>query len=952
MRAFERALPLAATTLALCAPAAQAGYPAQGGFGLDHFDVTFTEADGSTATQAGAHPFAMTTQLAANVDSGEGLPEGWLRDLFIAQIPGLAGDTTAYPRCTTLEFLEIDGETGINSCPLETAVGISGSAVNGPGQWFSAPVFNIEPPPGVLLRLGFRALVQNVVVDVVLDDEPPYLPVVVSHNIPQLADLYANKTQIWGDPSDPAHDGLRGVCASDTAEGLPPSDPDAFQFEGNGESCPLAQRGPRAFLTTPTNCSGALATTYEAFSWEGPSILDDGFDAGSSLTHGPTGKPQAFTGCGALATFDPRIEASPTSRAAESPTGLDFELAIDDEGLLSNEPGAHAKSQIREVRVTLPEGMTANPSLAEGLEVCSESDLNRETLDSTPGAGCPQASKIGAIEVDTPLVSETIGGSLYQAQPHANLADDALIAFYIVLRNRDLGILVKQPVRVQANPRTGQLEAVTEEIPQLPFSSFRLKFKEGGRSPLVSPPRCGTHTAQAEIVPWSGGPIAQVSSSFEIVSGPGGGPCPEGSLPFSPGFVAGSVNNTAGAYSPFSMRLTRRDGDQDLVRFDATLPPGLIGRLTGVARCPEAQIAAARTKTGKAELASPSCPLGSLIGHAEAGAGVGSQLTYVPGRLYLAGPFAGAPLSVVAIVPAVAGPFDVGTVVTRQALRVDPRTGVVTADGRLSDPIPHILAGIPLRVRDIQVHVDRAGFTLNPTSCEPMSAVALIWGGGQDPFGLFDDAPVSRAVRFQASDCASLAFSPRLGLRLKGGTARGAHPALRAVFRPRAGQANTKRVVVRFPRSAFVEQAHIRTVCTRVQFAADACPKGSIYGRVTAFTPLLDNPLRGPVYLRSSSNVLPDLVFDLTGEVDFEAVVRIDSIRGALRAITDDLPDAPIEKVVIEMQGGRKSLIVNSTDLCGAKNRAQVRLEGHNAKRHTLHSTVRAQCQKRRRPPG
>jgi hypothetical protein len=420
----------------------------------------------------------------------------------------------------------------------------------------------------------------------------------------------------------------------------------------------------------------------------------------------------------------------------------------------------------------------------------------------------------------------------------------------------------------------------------------------------------------------------------------GGGPCPAGGAPFEPGFEAGSLNNAAGAFSPFAMRLTRRDGDQGLKRFDATLPDGVLARIAGVDKCPEAQIALAKSKTGKAELRSPSCPLNSRIGRTQAGAGVGSQLIYVPGDLYLAGPFGGAPLSVVAITPAVAGPFDVGTVVVRQALAIDPRSGEVSADGSKSDPIPDVLAGIPLRVRDIQVFVDRSGFTLNPTSCEEMATVARISG----------DAPVTRSARFQAAGCAALPFRPRLGLRLFGGTARGAHPALRTVFRPRPGDANSSRVVARFPRSAFVEQAHIRTVCTRVQFAADACPKGSIYGRVAAFTPLLEEPLRGPVYLRSSNNTLPDLVFDLKGEVDFEAVARVDSVKGALRAIAYGIPDAPIDKVVIQMQGGKKGLIVNSRNLCTGRNRAGLRFFGHNGKRANLRTPVRAVgCEKRRK---
>jgi len=928
------ALILAAGALA---PGAMAAHPAAGNFGVEEFDVTFTEADGTTATQAGSHPFAMDTSLLANRDS-EDEPEGWLRDLFFELPRGLLADTTAYERCSTVDFLENEG--AINKCSLNTQVGIAGVSLASPGHWDSTPVFNLVPPPGVLLRLGFSVESLDVVIDAGLDPEEPHNPTAASRNTLQLLFVFGSKVQLWGDPSSSGHDELRGLCGIRSVN-LPSPSPAAFEFQGEG-SCSVASNS-KPLLTLPTNCSEPLASTVEAFSWEGESDFEE------VLTHDAGGNPQPFAGCEELA-FHPSISARPTSLAAESPTGLDFSIAIKDDGLTKNVEG-RAQSQIKKTVVTLPEGMTANPSLAEGLEVCSEADLAGETLAAAPGEGCPQASKIGTLEVESPLVSKVVKGALFQAAPNANLAGDSLIAFYIVFKDPELGLLFKIPVKVEPDPRTGQLVATTaRDLPQVAFSSFRLHFREGGRSPLVSPPTCGEHRVQAELTPWSGTPPVTEGSTFEVLSGPGGGPCPPGGAqPFEPGFDAGSVNNAAAAYSPFFMRLTRRDGDQDLTRFDATLPKGVLARLAGVDRCPEAQIALARSKSGKAELASPSCPLNSRIGGVEAGAGVGSQLTYVSGQVYLAGPFAGAPLSAVAVVPAVAGPFDVGTVVYRQALSVDPRSGVVSADGAASDPLPHILAGIPLRVRDVQVHIDRSAFTLNPTDCDPLATEATIWGGGADPFSRLDDGPLARQARYQASGCARLGFVPRLALRLRGGTRRGAHPALRAVLRPRPGQANIERAVVRLPRSAFLEQGHIRTVCTRVQFAADACPKGAVYGHVTAYTPLLSEPLKGPVYLRSSNNKLPDLVFDLHGIVDFEAVARIDSIRGGIRTIFTGVPDAPISRVVLNMQGARKGLIVNSTDLCAKKHRANARFGAHSAKQRTLKPLLRPSCKQKRR---
>ena len=397
------------------------------------------------------------------------------------------------------------------------------------------------------------------------------------------------------------------------------------------------------------------------------------------------------------------------------------------------------------------------------------------------------------------------------------------------------------------------------------------------------------------------------------------------------------------------MRLTRNDGDQDLTKFTAKLPPGAGGILAGLSQCPQAQIEAAKSKTGLDEQANPSCPPSSELGNVLAGAGVGQVLTYAKGKIYLAGPYHGAPLSIAAIVPAVAGPFDVGTVVTQEALRVDPRSGRVTADGDSSDPIPHILAGIPLKVRDIRVSVDRPDFTYNPTNCDPLATEAQLWGGGNDVFSAADDSPVSLSSPFQVANCSLLGFKPRLSLALKGGTKRGGHPALRGAFKPRKGDANLKRLVLRLPHSAFLDQAHIRTICTRVQFAAGAgngaqCPKGSIYGHVRAFTPVLDDPLEGPVFLRSSNHNLPDFVAALHGLVDIEAVARIDSKKGGIRATFTGVPDAPLTKVVVSMRGAKKGLIVNSTNLCAGRHRANARFEGHNDRRASGRPPLKASC--------
>jgi len=370
----------------------------------------------------------------------------------------------------------------------------------------------------------------------------------------------------------------------------------------------------------------------------------------------------------------------------------------------------------------------------------------------------------------------------------------------------------------------------------------------------------------------------------------------------------------------------------------------VLGKLAGVGKCPEAAIATAKAKTGKAELSNPSCPSGSQIGRILAGAGVGSVLTYVGGKIYLAGPYKGAPLSVVVITPAVAGPFDVGTVVVREGLDLDPETAEVQVDGAASDPIPHILAGIPLKLRDLRVYVDRDKFILNPTSCDPSATKAVLFGSFLDVFSPADDIAVNLSDRFQAANCRNLGFGPKLKLSLKGGTRLGDFPGLRATLKARPADANIGAVQVTLPRSAFLEQAHLNNICTRVQFRAENCPKGSIYGHARAITPLLEDPIEGPVLLRSSNHKLPDLVIALKGLVDVNVVSRIDSHKGALRSSFESVPDAPIDKFVLTMKGGKKGLIVNSRNLCAARSRAKVTFSGQNGKVSKLRPVLKARC--------
>ena len=937
--------------LALVAPAAEAG------FGVDELDVTFTNADGTPATQAGSHPFAMTTKLAfatrVDPEYGEVVDEA-AKDLRVSQVEGLAGTPLATPRCSNADFADIGGN-GYNACPNSTAVGML--ELKGGFdklEYFNSPVYSIEAPPGAPAKFGFIVAVVPVTFEVVLDDTSPYSLLARVTHISQSLQVAGTELTLWGNPASPAHDPLRGSCLSLNA-------PTQGQYISQG-NCP-ASGAEVPLLTLPRACGSPLATRYAADSWQTPGawfadghpdLSDPAWVSGETLTEGP------FSGCSKLG-FTPSIDAKPTSKAATSPSGLDFDLSLEDRvdrtdrGLM--EPEGIANSDLRKAVVTLPQGFSVNPSIAAGLEVCSEADLERESAFSEPGAGCPQAAKIGSVEVETPLLDEKVNGALFQADPYDN-PFHSLIALYVVLQNPTLGIRVVQPLKVETDPLTGQLTTVSEELPQLPFSHFRLHFHEGARSPLVTPPGCGSYDAEAKLTPWSGGAPVTTTSTFQIISGPDNGPCPSGGLPpFHPGLTAGTLNNAAGRFSPFNVRLSRNDSEQEITHFSIKLPPGITGKLAGIPFCSDAAIAAATARTGphggQEELNSPSCPAASEIGHTLVGSGVGPTRANAPGKHYQAGPYHGSPISLVAITAGVVGPFDIGTVVVREAFKIDPETAEVFIDATGSDPIPHIIKGIPVHLRDIRAYTDRPEFVLNPTSCKRTSTASTLLGAGLDFGSEADDRPVTVSTPFQAADCAALPFKPKLSLKLIGGTKRGAHPALKAFLRMSGfGEAGIASAQVTLPKSEFIENAHFNTICTRVQFKeaggnGEACPAGSIYGFAKAKSPILAEPLEGPVFLRSSEHQLPDLVASLRGrEINVHLVGHVDSVKGRLRNTFETVPDAPVEWASFSFHGQKKGLFVNSTDLCKATHKAKVDFTGHNGKAYDYGTPLKVKCPK------
>jgi hypothetical protein len=920
MKRSLTALALALVAAILPASALAAEEPQE--FRIESASVSLSD------TQAGAHAdFTAGFELSQK----EGQPYALTRDVIVELPPGMIGNPEAFPKCTTLQL----GTKPENSvCPQDAQVGVAEFLLGQNGLVGGEPIYNMPAPGGnSVARFGFFAATTAVYLNVRLDPDTDSLVAVVE-GASTAAALIAAKTTFWGVPTASVHDPERLTPEEALGKKSPPP---------GGRESTLPET---PFMANPTSCQSGRQVRLTVRSYQLPDV---------SLSR-TVPFPQ-ITGCGAL-EFKPSTALAMTTSQGTSGSGLDYQLDLPSKGL--EFANLYAGSHLRRAEVVLPAGVTVNPSQAEGLGVCSEADFSRETYNSSPNAGCPETSKIGSVEAITPVIDRNPIGSLYIAKPYEN-PFGSLIALYMVMKIPDRGVLIKVPGKVTTDPRSGQITTVFDDLPQLPFASFKLHFREGARSPLVTPAACGTYTALSSFSPWSA-PATTIAkaNSFQITSGPNHGPCPTGGLPpFHPGLLAGTINNVAGGYSPFDVRLTRNDAEQEITHFSIKLPPGIVGKLAGIPFCPNAAIAAAKARTGphggEEELNAPSCPAASEIGHTLVGAGVGDVLVYVPGKVYLAGPYNGSPLSIVSVTAAKAGPFDLGTVVVREALKINPETAEVFVDATGSDPIPHIIAGIPVRLRDIRVYVDRPKFVLNPTSCKATSTASTVLGAGLDFTSEADDRPITVTSPFQAADCASLGFEPKLSLSLKGGTKRGENPAFKAVLKARPGDANIGASQVTLPHSEFLDQSHIKTVCTRVQFNSGAgnganCPAGSVYGHAEAITPLLDEPLSGPVFLRSSSHNLPDLVAALhSGKIDIDLVGRIDSVgkEGRIRNSFEEVPDAPVTKFTLTMQGGAKGLLVNSTNLCARPNRALSHFTGQNGKVYDTKPVLAPKCGKK-----
>jgi len=883
-RAGKRAVRIAILALALLGAWAA---PASAAEEFDKFAIESVSAS-LPDKQAGSHA-DMTIAIKLTRDGNA--PYAKAREIKIELPPGVIGNPQGIARCTAEQ---LGSSPQDSTCPFESQVGMTQVRVTQPFPGvYNMPVYNMEPPKGtdIVARLGFIAVGWPAFVNIRVNPTD-YSVIATGEGLPAAAGISEATTTIWGVPSAHEHDVDR-VTPDEAANGGAPA-----------ELRTVPPGGP--FLSNPTDCSTVRTVTVTARSYQLP-------DQPSTMT---APFPQ-IAGCGNV-EFAPTFTAKLTNPEAAAPSGLDTELVMPQD----ESSNGLATSTLKSARVTLPPGFAINPAAADGLEACSDEQVHvGENID----ASCPAAAKIGSIEAEVPALERALHGSVYQRTP----VPGRLFGLWLVAD--ELGVHLKLPGRIELNPLTGQVTAVFDGVealgglPQVPVASLKLNVFGGPRAPL-STPGCGTYLTHYSFTPWSGTPAVEKDTPMQVIAG-----CGKGG--FAPKIEAGGLTPFAGAYTPFSFTLTRQDGEGNPETIAVHLPQGLLAKIKGVPLCPETAAAAG------------ACPLGSRLGSLNAASGVGGAPLWIPqpGKAptaaYLAGPYKGAPYSIVSVVPAQAGPFDLGLVVNRAAIQVDPDTALASV---VTDPLPQFLEGVPVSYRTVNVLVDRPEFMLNPTSCKPKKVTATITAA--------DGRVAEASDGFQATRCSRLAYSPKLKLAFKGQMKRSGNPAVSATLTQKPGQANSAAATVILPASQFIDNSHISNPCTRVQFNAEACPPKSILGKVEARSPLLDQPLRGNVYFRSNGGdrELPDLVADLRGQFHIILVGFIDSVRskGVSRVRTRflGLPDAPVTSFKMRLFGGDRGLIENSKNLCATKPRVEIRLAAQNGRSSVTKPVIDLPC--------
>jgi hypothetical protein len=896
----KRLIALFVAALALAAFAA----PAQASIGIESFETT-TSAD--PEIQAGSHPDLTTVFALEN----PGAPEAAKNVEFNAP-EGVFGNPNALTRCTAADY-------ALMECPVNSQAGLITikAKYEGSDEYVlgTAPVYDMAPQSIETARLAFYAPTVDIpiAIPVAVRTGSDYGLRFTVAEITQLIPLQYAKFTVWGMPGLDSHNSQR---FDKGAPGEPAGCP-GVEDTGCGTTGNEVTLTVKPLLNMPTTCSGqSLVTELDVQSYQD---LDHPSHAESSYL--------PMTGC-EHETFDPSLEASLTTTSTDSASGLNLRFHVPQTLGFTPSP-----SEAKAVIVTLPDGLTINPDAADGQTMCTDDQANFDT--EGPGE-CPDQAKIGTIALGTPALDGPLVGSIYIGEPKPGNQ----YRLFMILTG--FGVNAKLVGTIHPDPETGRLVSRFEDLPQVPFDDFDIHLFASDRGLLATPTKCTLYAGKALFIPWNGRLASQTADQFfSLDSGPGGASCPGQIRPFNPRLVAGSTVSTAGAFSDFHIKLDRDDGDQFLGDLNFKMPPGFTGDLGGIAYCPESSITSAAARSGVAEKNDPSCPDASRVGTSNVAAGPGSHPFHAIGRLYLAGPLNGAPLSLVAVTPALAGPYDYGNVVVRVALHVDPLTAQVTA---VSDTMPQIIGGVPIRMRSIEVNINRESFTINPTNCSNFAVESQ---------GVGDQGSVTDfSSPFHAVNCATLGFQPRMTIRQLGGkkqTRRTKNPRLQFDLHTRPGDANIESISVTLSKAYQIDQRHLFNICSRSQLEAERCAGRQPMGNVWVKTPLLDQPLQGPAYAVSGFGKLPRLVFVLAGQVTLLPQAESSSVNdGHLKTVVPIVPDAPVGHFRLTLLGGSKGYLVNSKDLCRHPGRIRIDYTGHNSKRSHQLVRVKTPCGKRK----
>ena len=895
------------TLLAALIAAMALAAPAVASPTIEEFEV------GSSETQAGGHP-----DLAINLKLGSPAEPEVAKNITVNLAPGVFGNPGAILKCRAADF-------AVNECGAGAQAGIVTLIARHEGDpnyiLGTVPVYNMftvsEEETG---RFAFVAPIINlpVTVPVSVRSATDYGLEFKVTGIPQEMPLRFANFRIWGLPAEHSHDSSRFYPPG---PGSPPG-----CIGSLSTACleaPYAQAGltVKPFVDNPSACTGApLPVSLEVTSYQDPD--------------NPAKRDAAYpatTGC-EKQRFDPVLNYGLTTIEADSASGLDIQLRADQ--FLSG--SAPSPSTLRTAVMTLPEGMTINPDAADGQTACTD----EQARFGTNAAGrCPDNSKIGTIEVETPALDGPLEGSLYIGEPRPG---DQYRVFMIF---DGFGVHAKLFASFRPDPRTGQITMEVKDLPQTPFEEFDLHLFASDRGLIATPTRCTIYGAEATLTPWNG--LAAPQRARPVVgvsSGPNETPCPGTIRPFKPRLVAGTSHPISGDFSNFTLRLDRDDGDQFLGDLNFRMPPGFTGDLSGIAYCSNAAIEAAARKLGRVEQLNSSCPAASQIGTTNVASGPGGHPFYAYGKMFLSGPFKGAPLSLAAVTPALAGPYDYGVVVVRVALHVDPLTAQVSA---VSDTVPSIIGGVPIRMRSIQVNIDRPEFTINPTRCAPFTV---------DSQGIGDEGTVTDfSSYFQAVNCVRLPFRPSMKVKQRGSrkaTVRSTNPELQFDLRTRPGDANIRSLTVTLPSAFNIDQRHLGNICSERELATSQCAGRTPIGKATTLTPLLDQPLSGPVYAVSGSGGLPRLAFILNGQVRLLPRAETTTTGGGrLQTTVPVVPDAAIGHFSLIVFGGKTGYLINTRDICANPPFIRLDYAAQNGKRFTQKVRVRTACKGAKKRP-